>query len=60
MKGRKTYLDGLRRAHEVAMSCLPFPGCRSKKALLRLGAIMCVPIRAIEDEIMRTEGKTIP
>jgi hypothetical protein len=56
MKAKKTYLDGLRRAHEVAMGCLPWPGCGKKEKLLAIGNIMGIPIRAIEDEIEKTEG----
>lgn len=55
MAKRRTYLDGLKRAHCVAMGCLPFPGCGDKKALLKLGAIICIPIKAIEREIEKEE-----
>jgi len=57
-KNKKTYLDGLRRAHEVAMGCLPLP-CGSRESLLKLGGIMGIPIKAIEDEIKKAESEEL-
>lgn len=50
----KTYLDGLLRAHEVAMGCLPFP-CGNREKLRAIGEIMGIPIRAIEKEIKKVK-----
>ena len=56
------YRAGLMRAHDVAIGCLPMFPCgpgsfkQKKAAMLRMGSIMGIVIKAIEAEIKK-EGE---
>ena len=57
-QSEKSYLDGLMRAHEVAMGCLPIP-CGNREKLRQVGTIMGIVIKAIEAEIQKVREEKV-